>query len=169
MISGERSGPDQLTFSAEDFHASPSQSRGSGSAQPMLATSGRECLLSLNAFGRHGSSLKTFVACFLGTGAWHSSLCVLTWNLRVTKFSRLYILLRASVHPTYGIAPLWLPTPTRRDWKNSIGSGTGRHTETLAHWAYRISGIRGPLNPAFEEWMMGFPIGWTECEPSGMP
>jgi hypothetical protein len=59
-----------------------------------------------------------------------------------------------------------IPTPTARDWKNSIGSDVGRHTETLAHWAYKLSGIRGPLNPAFVEEIMGFPIGWTDCEPS---
>ena len=46
----------------------------------MLAISGRECVMSLNAFGRHGSSLKTFAAFFLGMGAWHSSLCALTWK-----------------------------------------------------------------------------------------
>lgn len=27
----------------------------------------------------------------------------------------------------------------------------------------------GPLNPAWVEWLMGFPIGWTELKPSAMP
>jgi hypothetical protein len=37
------------------------------------------------------------------------------------------------------------------------------------------SSFRGRLNPAFEEWLMGFPIGWTEVpgttgsEPSATP
>ena len=28
---------------------------------------------------------------------------------------------------------------------------------------------RGPLNPAWVEWLMGFPIGWTDLEPSETP
>lgn len=55
---------------------------------------------------------------------------------------------------------------TARDWKNSIGSDEGRHTETLAHQAYKKSGIRGPLNPAFGEEFMGYRIGWTELSAS---
>jgi hypothetical protein len=27
----------------------------------------------------------------------------------------------------------------------------------------------GPLSPRFVEWLMGFPDGWTDCEPLAMP
>jgi hypothetical protein len=27
----------------------------------------------------------------------------------------------------------------------------------------------GPLNPTWVEWLMGFPEGWTDCEPSETP
>jgi len=27
----------------------------------------------------------------------------------------------------------------------------------------------GKLNPTFVEWLMGFPLGWTVCEPSETP
>jgi hypothetical protein len=27
----------------------------------------------------------------------------------------------------------------------------------------------GQLNPAWVEWLMGFPVGWTEVEPSATP
>ena len=26
----------------------------------------------------------------------------------------------------------------------------------------------GPLNPTWVEWLMGWPIGWTDCEPLAM-
>ena len=29
--------------------------------------------------------------------------------------------------------------------------------------------VGGPLNPAFVEWLMGFPLGWTDLEDSGTP
>ena len=28
---------------------------------------------------------------------------------------------------------------------------------------------RGPLNPTWVEWLMGFPTGWTDLEPSETP
>lgn len=62
-----------------------------------------------------------------------------------------------------------LPTLTARDWKNSIGSNVGRHTQTLVHQVYKISGIRGPLNPAWAEAFMGYPIGQTELNASETP
>jgi hypothetical protein len=42
-----------------------------------------------------------------------------------------------------------LPTPT-------VGNATGL-----------VPGVAGgPLNPPWVEWLMGFEIGWTDCEPS---
>ena len=29
--------------------------------------------------------------------------------------------------------------------------------------------VGGQLNPTWVEWLMGFPIGWTDCEPSETP
>jgi hypothetical protein len=29
--------------------------------------------------------------------------------------------------------------------------------------------IGGVPNPMWVEWLMGFPLGWTDCEPSGTP
>ena len=49
-----------------------------------------------------------------------------------------------------------LPTPSATDWKGSrkVGQRRGQLSE-----AEGIVG--GKLNPAFVEWLMGFPIGWT--------
>jgi hypothetical protein len=29
--------------------------------------------------------------------------------------------------------------------------------------------LGGPPNPEWVEWLMGFPVGWTDLEPSGTP
>lgn len=56
-----------------------------------------------------------------------------------------------------------LPTPTARDWRNGkinlMGKNSRPLNEVLAN-----HGTSGHLSPQFVEWMMGFPIGWTELE-----
>lgn len=60
-----------------------------------------------------------------------------------------------------------LPTPAARDWRSGLASPEthGKNSrplnETLSAMAENRS---GRMNPRFREWMMGFPIGWTECE-----
>ena len=63
---------------------------------------------------------------------------------------------------------LW-PTPTKRDYRSG----------SMAHWERRqgtrnlndkiaLEGNGGLLNPTWVEWLMGFPLGWTELAPSVM-
>jgi DNA-cytosine methyltransferase len=53
------------------------------------------------------------------------------------------------------------PTPVARDWK---GSGlAGQLPTELAKTT------PGQLNPTWVEWLMGFPLGWTDCDPSATP
>lgn len=65
---------------------------------------------------------------------------------------------------------LW-PTPTSRDHKD-----TGDYRETregrnsynsLLGLAVGPTKTNGSLAPEFVEYLMGFPIGYTDCEPSG--
>lgn len=58
------------------------------------------------------------------------------------------------------------PTPMARD---SLRGGAT--AETMARRALKTNTgptlsdhLGGPLNPAFVEWLMGFPIGWTDLE-----
>jgi hypothetical protein len=52
-------------------------------------------------------------------------------------------------------ARLW-PTPTARDWKSSSMGTQGNARPLSEH-------LPGPLNPTWVEWLMGFPLGWTDC------
>jgi len=58
---------------------------------------------------------------------------------------------------------LW-PTPTARDYKDNGKSPAelARNSKTLATHA------GGQLNPQWVEWLMGYPVGWTELKDSVM-
>ena len=72
-------------------------------------------------------------------------------------------------------------TPTGRDWKDSPGMSFQRpdgrsrldllprqvyHMEKERNGGAVAHGMR--LNPPWVAWLMGWPIGWTDCEPLGM-
>jgi hypothetical protein len=58
------------------------------------------------------------------------------------------------------------PTPTAGDSKNnnppSQRKENGRHSDSLPVPAWGNVAAGGSLNPAWVEWLMGFPIGWTD-------
>ena len=54
----------------------------------------------------------------------------------------------------------WLPTPTAHNAKETAcRSEYRRDTPTLA------TRVGGKLNPQWVEWLMGWPVNWTDCEP----
>lgn len=56
-----------------------------------------------------------------------------------------------------------LPTPTSQDAKNNgSASQQKRNTKPLN------AEIGGPLNPTWVEWLMGWPLGWTDLKPLEM-
>ncbi len=54
------------------------------------------------------------------------------------------------------------PTPMARDWKSGKGGKNNRHTPELPEK------IGGQLNPTWVEWLMGWPLGWTDLRPLAM-
>jgi hypothetical protein len=72
-----------------------------------------------------------------------------------------------------------MPTLTASDASASRRHGymiTGHAGTTIHDWLDSMRspeevqcGERPSLNPAFAEWMMGLPIGWTDCEPLETP
>lgn len=61
---------------------------------------------------------------------------------------------------------LW-PSPMARDFrypgKSRLERTGGRQGEVLPQ------AVGGPLNPTWVEWLMGFPLGWTELKDSATP
>ena len=73
------------------------------------------------------------------------------------------------------------PTPTARDWKDSVTkvppcAGVTRGM-TLTNKVVREQDPKDPikskaggtLNPMWVEWLMGYPIGWTDSSASETP
>jgi hypothetical protein len=63
------------------------------------------------------------------------------------------------------------PTPLSHNAKEltPCPSNKNRKTPGLGTLAaYGALGAPGRLNPAWVEWLMGWPVGWTDCEPLGM-
>jgi hypothetical protein len=55
------------------------------------------------------------------------------------------------------------PTPSARDWRSGGSNLIGTNSRPLSEVAAGGDSTKR-LNPAFVEWMMGWPIGWTDCE-----
>jgi len=55
-------------------------------------------------------------------------------------------------------------TPTARAWRDmDAPAESRRNSPTLG------SQVGGKLNPTWVEWLMGFPLGWTDCGASATP
>ncbi len=59
------------------------------------------------------------------------------------------------------------PTPTARDWKSGKGKTQQERGRSAGPSLSEVSG--GTLNPTWVEWLMGFPIGYTDLEDSETP
>lgn len=55
------------------------------------------------------------------------------------------------------------PTPTAQDAKNNGGPSQSERNSLSLN-----ATIGGPLNPTWVEWLMGWPIGWTDLQPLEM-
>ena len=209
------------------FHANPSPLPGSEKARTTTVTSGLKCS---ESYGKR-SPLGSLVRMLLVSSTWHSTKCILTWKVKVTKSNRSLFQLAVSMPRTAEIeSGFWLtptsvaiaerseesmqkrfdyrkkigrngvgagclaeqvkwskegspigymtkrmwPTPTRREYfpprlPNTM-SKTGRNpmTNSLGDAVQYMEGKdhkqTGLLNPNWVEWLMGYPIGWTESK-----
>ena len=61
-----------------------------------------------------------------------------------------------------------LPTPNARDWKDGKTAGN-RKSPGLGVVAHQLeTETGGQLNPTWVEWLMGWPLGWSELKPLAM-
>lgn len=63
------------------------------------------------------------------------------------------------------VARTLLPTPTAQDSKNATLPPSQQERDSIPGRLLR-DGHSGALNPEFVEYLMGFPAGWTDLEPS---
>ena len=75
-------------------------------------------------------------------------------------------ILGKSVWDAQGKVPAKWPTPTARDGKGAAHYKDPKRNEAdLTNKARSADGVqRGSLNPMWVEWLMGFPLGWTDLE-----
>lgn len=171
-----------LTSSQGDTPASPSRLPGSDEAIKTTDTSGQKCLELSKLSGPLGSLEKTLLA----TSLWASTRCYLTWKAKDTKQGALLFRLLPQMPRTDATdAGLW-PTPVTRGFD---GQGSlemlAQVAKDRAEWdamSYRVGPKKkqqiwptddpkasekgrnssGSLNPEFIEWIMGYPVGYTD-------
>lgn len=167
---------DQQTLFAADSLASLTVTPGSEKARQMTATSGLNIYELLKNSGRDLSLAKTFLASLLPC----STRFFLTWKISVTPAKRLLFQLSPLELSTDETEFLLWPTPAAAGWGNEgsrnmlarlVQSGAIAEEEKrrMSIGIQEKSKHSNHINPEFWEWLMGFPMGWTDLEHSETP
>jgi hypothetical protein len=167
--STELRGEEKSMSSAEGFLARTSQAQGGGlELKANEADSGQKWPESLAKYDRNSRSWRT-AQCLLFEDLGESLETFPNWGMMHDGelWERTMLAL-----PTAGTeSGLWA-TPSARDWKDTPGmaffsinaDGTLRNREDqLARQVYASENATGGrVNPDWIEWLMGWPISWTE-------
>ena len=71
-------------------------------------------------------------------------------------------------------AVMFYSTPSARDWRNATAKewdnpkntrNLNRQIAKMCEDGESVAERNGQMNPTWVEWLMGFPIGWTELKP----
>jgi len=134
-LSGKPASNMHRPYCPEDSRVSRSVLPGSEKAQRMIVTSGLKCFGWCRTSGLIGSLERML----LGSSAWHSMRCVLTWSVQVTPAGRSFYRLRGSVPRTNGIGfSLW-PTPHA-----NCHTGAGEHGDGGLNLQTAVQGYPTP-------------------------
>lgn len=128
-----QNGADASTSCPGVSPANPSALPGNAKVRRMNATCGLTCLEQYKKSGRATWWGKMFAESLVGTGAWYSSRCKLTWKLKDTPYSRLYFQLQPSPLPIEERGcGLW-PTPTavQRDHPERVEGLLAKGAQTM--------------------------------------
>lgn len=148
----------------------------------MTVISGRKCAESCVSCTPLGYAVRMC----LTSSIWHSTRCLLTWKEKATKQQRCLYQLAVSVPGTdekesqsWDTEKEWhemhekqfarlIPTPTASAARGAVKSryfgGENYHCRLDEFAELTPWGVCGRLNPAWVEWLMGFPIGWTDLD-----
>ena len=152
-----------LTLSAAAIHASPSVSPDGNAGSATLVTSGQKCLDLFVNSGRDGSFAKMFLAMWTtdSTPYCHS------WSVKTTPAGRFLFRLAPSARPIgekgFGLLPTPLASDGRRAFLNAqLAAGRKVRTSLNLRVKNLPDYLAGFPNPIFVEWMMGFPMHWSD-------
>ena len=147
------------TSFAEGSPARTSPVRGGGKASTVRRVdSGPRCCGLFASFSPDTSLWRTLRASASEDSIEYSE----TWPRAGMTRSGTAYRLRPLVRPISEIGSTYWPTPVADD--------TGHRKKPYSQGGRALSYMAGgPLSPAWLEWLMGFPIGWTELPPSETP
>jgi len=143
----------QLTLFAEDTPANHSATPAQETAQTTQDTSGH---VSPTAFAYFDHDLRCWKTC-QATFHWDLEKCKPIWPRSGTTQNGIAYQQQPSAHRTCETeysSLLWTPTATANYSAPSMKARNGND---------------GYSNPEWVEWLMGFPIGWTDLEDSETP
>lgn len=174
----------ESTLLREGIRASHLVSQEVKKRQKMTATSGRKC----SGLLHRQNQIGLFVKMFMVTSRWDWMTCCMTWMPLATPRNRLLFRLLPQAQTITGKEFLLWPTPqamdamkarppeamkrqmtTSRAGRNKIATMKDAAVYGLKWNGEAIRLGEGELNPQHLEWMMGYPIGWTEIERSETP
>ena len=178
----EASYTQESLFSRVDFHANRLAMLEENEDKQMTVISGLKCL---ELHARQGP-LGCLAKMLLASKTWHSTKRCLTWKVKITKSNRLLYQLAPSMLHTEGIGSgsvrwMW-PSPRACELEGGVvkaendGNGWYRKNKKGVRWGVKLKDAvaalengQKNLNPQFLEYLMGYPIGWTDATLSEMP
>ena len=161
----------ELMLSAGVFPA-PTTVQGSTSTMGAKTTMASQCAfgdtwreLSVK-FDRASSSWKT-VRDLFAEDLSESSVTLPQWGSMVggELYQRKTVARPISANDSGAFSGRKYPTPRSRDWKGECRKRWGNRHSLPGALAEVLGGAPPP--PKFSEWLMGYPIGWTDCAPLG--
>ena len=179
----EASYTQESLFSQGDFHANHLAMSEENEDKQMTATSGLKCLELYAKQGPVGCLAKMLLA----SKTWHSTRRCLTWKAKITKSNRLLFQLVPSMLRTEEIesgSVRWMwPSPRACELEGGVvkaendgGGGWYRKNKKGVRWGVKLKDAvaalengQKNLNPQFVEYLMGYPIGWTDVTLLEMP
>jgi len=173
----EASYTQESLFSQADFHANRLAMLGENEDKQMTAISGLKCL---ELYAKQGP-LGCLAKMLLASKTWHSTRRCLTWKAKITKSNRLLFQLVPSMLRTEEIesgSVRWMwPSPRACELEGGVvkaendggGGGWYRKNKKGVRWGVKLKDAvaalengQKNLNPQFVEYLMGYPIGWTD-------